>query len=183
MDSIQLELPFPPEERWEDIPGYEGYYQVSNTGLVKRITGGKGAQIGRVLKPVNFIGYSEVGLSVNGKIRRYRIHNLVMLAFVGIPNGLEVNHINGIRNDNRLENLEYVTHRQNIIHARDIIKTLNPPRGEASKSSKLTNEQVREIRKLYIPYVMGMQRLAKIYGVAPQTISSIVKYKKWKHIE
>jgi len=107
-------------EIFKDIPNYEGLYQVSNLGRVKSIE--RLSFIGRKLKekmlktPNNSLGYSSVVLCKKGlKISKY-VHQLVAIAFLNhTPNKykLVVNHINFIRNDNRVENLEIVTQRQN----------------------------------------------------------------------
>lgn len=116
-------------EIWKDIYGYEGVYQVSNIGRVKRI-----GSINRVFKGEKLLKpqkcsneYLFVGLS-NKKIKYFLIHRLVAIAFLeNKENKRCVNHKNGIRTDNRVENLEWVTHSENNIHAIRIIKTMKPP--------------------------------------------------------
>lgn len=106
-------------EEWREIPGYEGVYAVSNLGRVKRLAGsklGRGYILkeDRMLKPSpDTLGYMGVKLC----FKRYSVHRLVMLAFVGPALDKEVNHINLLRDDNRLVNLEYVTHKENMMHA------------------------------------------------------------------
>lgn len=115
------------KEIWKDVVGYEGLYQVSNFGRVKsvkRITnlknGFKRTQSCIILKYVKRkSGYCHVSLSVNGIVTTRTIHQLVAEAFLShTPNGCKmvVNHINFIRNDNRLENIEIVTFRENNNH-------------------------------------------------------------------
>lgn len=107
-------------EVWKDIPGYEGYYQVSNKGRVKRLSRyvdrhaygivHKKFYCERILKPINRQWYQMVNLCKNCKVKAYQIHRLVAIAFIDNPLSKEqVNHKNGIRNDNRIENLEWVT--------------------------------------------------------------------------
>lgn len=100
-------------EKWMPIFAYQGRYEISNMGEIKSITSG-----GKILKTaINTRGYSSIGFYHNGKTKTHRIHKLVAEAFIGpcIP-GFCVNHLNGIRTDNRVENLEYVSMRENKCH-------------------------------------------------------------------
>ena len=112
----------PEQEIWKDIKRYEGGYQVSNRGRVKSlnrtITDCRGRRHiikEKILKPENvFDGYERVCLFKNGKQKHYRVATLVYEAFNGpIPEGKELDHINGERTDNRLENLRVVSHLEN----------------------------------------------------------------------
>jgi hypothetical protein len=100
-------------EIWKDIPGYEGHYQVSDLGNVKSLKFG----IERILKKTkDTTGYLVCGIYKDGKMKKIGIHQLVTMAFLNhVPhrNKLVVNHKNFIRHDNRLENLEIVTNREN----------------------------------------------------------------------
>jgi hypothetical protein len=101
------------KEIWKDIPKYEGYYQISNFGRVKSLKR-KYRLKEKILKLVNDSkGYFQIYLCKDNKNKFMFIHRLVLLAFVGKSN-LECNHKNFIRSDNRLENLEYVTAKENI---------------------------------------------------------------------
>ena len=104
------------EEIFKDIPNYEGLYQVSNLGNVKSLTR-KGCLNDRILKPnTDDGGYLKVNLRKDNKTKTRKIHQLVAEAFLGhTPCGIKlvVNHKNFIRQDNRVENLEIVTSRQN----------------------------------------------------------------------
>ena len=110
------------EEIWKDIEGYEGYYQVSNLGRVRSLDNyekfGKVTwkRKGKILKPrLNEKGYALVNLSINSKTKNHRVHRLVWEAFNGpIPEGFEINHINENKEDNRLENINLMTHKNNI---------------------------------------------------------------------
>lgn len=167
---------------WKDIPGYEGIYQVSNTGLVKRIKTSKGARAGRILVPGHDRGYPSVNLLTNGKYKHRKIHQLVMLAFVGDrPAGIEVNHKNGIRHDNRLENLEYLTKQENITHSVQVLHSHR--RGVDKPNSKLNDFAVREIRRLYSEGGISHAQLAKRYGVNSVSILHVIHRTTWKHIE
>lgn len=93
------------QENWKDIPNYEGLYQASDLGNIKRNN--------KLLKPsINHYGYYYVVLCKEGKSKTFRIHRLVLLAFKG-NSDLIVDHINGNKLDNKLSNIEYVTPREN----------------------------------------------------------------------
>lgn len=95
--------------KWVRVPDYENFYRVSDTGLVWSI------RKGRLLKPkIDRYGYEVVTLTVQGKSRCFTVHRLVALAF--IPNPCKkptVNHKNEVKTDNRVENLEWATQREN----------------------------------------------------------------------
>src|SRR5688572_4423933 len=106
---------------WKDVPGYEGYYQVSNNGLVKRVK----ATLQRpadslVINYRQNTGYIYVYLQRGHGAKRVhcRVHRLVMMAFRGeCPPGMHVNHIDGDKANNHIDNLEYVTPSENSYHA------------------------------------------------------------------
>lgn len=111
------------EEEWKDIPDYTGYYQASNLGRIRSVDrevvysdGRVRLRKGKMLKPdMTRGGYLRVGLSKDGKLKMFLIHRLVWMVFNGtIPEGYEVNHIDEDKNNNRLDNLNLMTHTQNI---------------------------------------------------------------------
>ena len=105
------------EEIWKDIPDYEGVYLVSNTGKVlslERLDGRGFLRKEKYLKPaMSKHGYAVIRLNKDGNQKHFLAHRLVLMAFVG-KSKLCCDHINGVRSDNRLCNLEYVTHRENV---------------------------------------------------------------------
>lgn len=102
-------------EEWRDIEGYKGCYQVSSAGKVRSIRYGL-----KVLKQrIKKTGYVDVNFSVNGVRKVFLVHRLVAETFLGKPKNKEVNHIDGNKLNNRLENLNWVTHSENIKHAYD----------------------------------------------------------------
>lgn len=108
-------------EIWKDILGYEGIYKISTLGRVysyqKNIRGGIFHK-GKYLKCfVDSIGYPTVSLRKNNKTTIFRVHRLMLLTFLGKNEKRCVNHLNGIKNDNRLENLEWCTHSENLLHS------------------------------------------------------------------
>lgn len=99
------------EERWLPIVGYEGKYEVSDLGRVKSFTKCKD---GKILVGDNIKkGYIQVTLCKKKVINRYLIHRLVLQTFLPTEEDLECDHINHIKNDNRLVNLRWVSHSQN----------------------------------------------------------------------
>lgn len=105
-------------ERWTPIPGYEGIYEASSLGRIKSLarTDGSYRKVKeRILKPRLTCGYPTVTLfKLNVPINYRKVHRLVMESFIG-KSHLQVDHLNGNKSDNRLENLEYVTGRENSV--------------------------------------------------------------------
>lgn len=108
------------KERWLAIPGYEGWYEVSDAGRVRRVRPAHNSHVGKIIAGgSNPVGYRIMRLCRLGVIRGFTTHALVMLAFVGPrPDGAQVNHKDGNKKNNRLSNLEYVTPAENIAHAK-----------------------------------------------------------------
>jgi len=175
-------------EIWKDVRGYEGVYQVSNLGNVKRIGAIPGAVVGRLLKPFLRGGYPFVVLSRNNVQKNLLIHRLVCEAFNGPPPSQkhEVNHKNGNRIDSRASNLEWVTRSENHKHAYRVLDRKPPKstgKGESHNTSKLTAKQVRRIRRLYAAGKYNQSELARQYGLHTTTIWAIVHRKSWTHID
>lgn len=169
-------------EQWRPIAGYEGLYEVSDQGQVRRSAPGKGTRVGKVLCPQRHPrGYRMVALSCQGKQRYYLIHRLVSEAFLGpIPDDREVNHRNGHKADNRLVNLEYVTQSGNTQHALALGLI---PTGERHYRSILTGEQVQAIRASWERRECSQSQLAERYGVSRGAILGIVYGKNWKQLQ
>lgn len=114
------------EEKWKDIPGYEGIYQVSNTGKIKsvshytrnNINGGIRLTKGRILSQYKMPnGYLQVQLSKNEVREKYYVHRLVASVFINNVNNMsDVNHIDGDKGNNCVDNLEWCSHKKNQIH-------------------------------------------------------------------
>lgn len=143
-------------------------YQIESDGRV--INSKTGKTLTPVVKPT---GYAEIRLCINGKQICLSHHRIVYEAFNGsIPKGMQVNHLNGVKTDNRVSNLEVVTPSENQF------KRLNLRRGERVNTAKLTEKSVRDIKASKTPSKM----LAKQFGVSVSAIIRIKSGKTWSHI-
>ena len=156
-----MEVVMPEKVEWRDIPGYEGYYQVSNNGDVRsvdrKIINSLGHELslkGKILKPKKDYEYFRVELNAHGKSKLFFIHRLVLLAFVGeIPEGMQCRHLDGDAKNNSLSNLAYGTVSENqldrVRHGthQESIKT-HCPRGHVLKSPNLTAAGMRKGKRI-----------------------------------
>jgi len=172
-------------EIWKDIIGFETSYQVSNFGNVKSKEHLKLDTIGRkrlfkekILSPFVHNNYLFVSLYKNGELFSSRVHRLVCDTFIKNElNKSQINHINGIKTDNRVENLEWCTPKENIAHA--ILNNLRTSiKGEKCNLSKLTENQVLKIKNSTEP----VKELANKFNISIGTIYLIKKNKIWKHL-
>ena len=159
-------------EIWKDIPGFEGYYQVSNKGNVKSLSRfvnkGKGVfwKEGKTLSKIKTAcGYYKVDLKVNGKRITRKIHRFVALAFLPKIEGKEIiNHKDGNPINNNVENLEWCTHKENVKHALE--NQLKPNNFHKYKE---------EIKKDYLENGLSLLDLAKKYKVSKNSIKPFFK--------
>jgi len=175
-------------EIWRDIGGYERIYKVSNLGRIKALEKNRNGRWGslrviceRILVcNVGDAGYKTIFLCGGEKRIRRSVHRLVAETFIPNPeNKPAVNHINGIKTDNRVDNLEWATYSENNKHAYDIGLN-NPINGELHKDAKITDDQAREIR--YNCKELSLREISNIYGIAQSTACWIRNGKSWKHI-
>ena len=167
------------EEIWKDIAGFEGLYQVSNLGNVKRLISERVFEERLIGRSLDRYGYVKRVLSKGGKNHCFTEHRLVAMSFIENPNNkATVNHKNGIKTDNTVENLEWLTNAENTRHA--INSGLIDKKGIKHHKCKLTEEQVLEIRK--IGFSETRMSLSKKYGISRTNVLGIIRGKFWKHL-
>lgn len=167
-------------EIWKDVSGFEGIYKVSNKSRIMSLPR-KSVPNKVILKQVvSTNGYLVVNLS---GIVCYS-HRIIAKEFIPNPeNKPQVNHKNGIKNDNRLYNLEWVTHQENIQHGHDLgLWKYADSKGENHNSCKLTDQDVLNIRSLYKSGSFTHKEIAKAYDIGRRQIGKIINRKAWTHI-
>ncbi len=176
-------------EKWKDIKGYEKQYQVSSFGRIKSLSRIVNLETRQGIRErirvlgTNPKGYSVISLcSGHCESKTVTVHRVVANAFISNVNNLpEINHINLIKQDNQINNLEWVTSKQNTHHSWMVGKR-NPASGEKHGMAKLTNNQVSNIREMYNTGKFTQWELAKTFGVYQGAIYSIINYITWKNI-
>ena len=162
------------------IPGYEGYF-VNNRGRVfsNRPRNGKGNKPGQLRELKGLLCSDGRYLQFGMEGKKFLIHRVVASVFIGqCPDGCEVSHIDGNSFNNKVSNLEYVTHKEN----EQMKKTHGTcPVGDRNPSSKLSASQVREIKGRLKQAKRGeAKKLSKEFNVCESTISLIRKNKRWE---
>lgn len=155
-------------EEWRKIEWTNGLYEVSSLGRVRSKWGKCGAY--KVLKPTiikNSGGRLKVKIYTEGKSRDYKIHRLVAEAFIPNPeNKPEVNHIDGNPSNNNVDNLEWVTRRENIQHSWDT----------GLRVSKMRAIPDKDLKELYIKQKLGVKRIAQKYGVSGVSVLKRLRF-------
>lgn len=178
IDVLEHDLTAPSAvvEQWCKIKGYEDY-QVSNLGQVQS---SKSGELRNLKCHADPRGYLVATFHSKGKSKSFRVHRLVAEAFIPNPEGKpQVNHISGVKTDNRVENLEWATQSENMKHS--LQHNLRPQGGDVPKAS-LTNEQAEWCRSVYVPNDkrFGARALARKFCVALSTISGILHGRTYK---
>lgn len=167
-------------EEWRPVVGYEGYYSVSSLGNVRRDKPYKNTVVGKILKPAKVYGYHSVSLSKDCQSKSCRVHKLVCMAFIGErPEDCQINHLNGIKHDNRVDNLEYCTQSRNMKHAHSL--GLLHQRGAKNNNARLTNEDAIRV-KIMFKNGMKDREVSDATGFNKNTLRGIRLGLYWKHI-
>ena len=162
-------------EIWKDIEGYEGLYQASSFGRIKAI---KVRDFFRK-KCLNDDGYHTVRLCKNGQCKTLNWHRIIAKVFIkNLENKPEVNHKDGDKLNNRIENLEWCTRKENIQHMFDT--GLRNHKGVNNSNTSLTEKDVLFIRENR--GVMTQKELCKIFSLKRIAISRIQRGITWSHI-
>ena len=173
-------------EVWKDVKGYEGYYQVSNLGRIKSLSrkvknhsGFKKVLKEKILKVhIGKTGYYVVDLKKESQRKTFKIHRLIALHFIKNPNNKKcINHINGVKTDNSLKNLEWCTIKENNNHA--IKKGLVKNHGVFNKKSKFKEQDVIYIKNSH----ERATDLAKKFNVSEGTIYRVRRGETYKSIK
>ena len=160
-------------ENWRDIPGFEGLYEVSDKGRVRRLP--RTTESGAILQKkfltreiVDKYNHKVVHLrDADGKVRRWFVHRLVLLAFVGpCPEGMEICHNDGNGGHNELSNLRYDTRHNN---------NLDQSRMGRHNGQKLTLDEVRQVRKHLAEGKLSLSQIGRMYGITKEAVYKIKK--------
>lgn len=180
---------------WKAISGYEGFYEVSDTGIIRSVSrtisngnSGRGSirtLKGKVIKPYlagKYRDYEYVKLNRIGDVKSVQVHKLVATAFLPNPLNLpEVNHKDGIKSRNSADNLEWTTHTWNVRHA--IATGLTSSMiGEMNIGARLTHQTVEAARRLF-KIGCSQKDIARRFGTTPANIHCIVRNKSWRHLK
>jgi hypothetical protein len=174
-------------EEFRDIPGWEGYYQVSNLGTVRSIPRTVVSRTGKVYNRKGKVmsqhyskdGYKVVDVTKEGRNRTLGVHRAMALAFISNPNNKPmVNHINAKRDDNRLDNLEWCTNAENIQHSFNL--GISDNRGDKHPRRVLTMEIVRGIRA-ELESGKSPVEVANIFDIKRRNVYAVRDRQNWNY--
>ena len=160
-------------EIWKDIEGYEGLYQVSNTGKVKSFRGNKEKILKATVMPHN---YRRVQLSKDGKNRGFFVHRLVAKAFIPNPDNLPIiNHKDEDPSNNNMENLEWCTYKYN--------SNYGTSKQRISRGNRKENHMIgcydpftHQMELLFVHLYEGSQYFSKREGISRESAFNRLKY-------
>lgn len=167
------------DEIWKDIPGYEEYYQISNHGRIKslnRISCQNHIIEEKIRKAtLDQDGYYKIILTVNGNVRSFFVHRIVATVFIpNVDNLPQINHKNCIKIDNRVENLEWTTSSENILHAFHM--GVKNQKGEKNNSSKFRDVDIMGMKEMYNKN-KNKEEIIKKFNISKSYLTRILKNK------
>lgn len=163
-------------ENWRPVVDWPEY-EVSTLGRIRRVQAACGATTGALLNPWRSKGgYLVVGLSRNSKVKTMLVHRLVAMAWIGDPEGKDVCHNNGVRTDNRLENLRIDTRKGNMS---DIYLHDTHIRGERCGTNKYSEALMKQV-KAEIMNGGVVRQIAMKYGIPAPTLYGVARGKTWR---
>ena len=164
--------------QWKAIPGWEDRYEACSDGRIRSLVRSNAGSPDRVLKPQKIrSGYYIVNLSRGGEHESRYVHDIITNTFFGPrPSAnkylCQVNHINGFKHDNRIENLEYVTASENIRHSR----------ATGLRKTKFNDAQVLQIRHLS-EIGQTYAQIARDFGCSDTLVAYICQFKRYEHVK
>lgn len=158
---------------WKDVIELDSQFETNYLGELKRKSDNK-----LIKANIDGKGYYQYRINVNGKYKTFLKHRLIAIYFIPNPeNKPQVNHINLIKTDNSLDNLEWVTCSENIIHAykNGLCKRKY---GVDNHKAKLNEKQVLEIYN----HILSYSKIAKLYNISKKNVLAIKHKLIWKHL-
>jgi len=173
-------------EIWKDVKGFENYYEVSNFSNIRRKNGSSHLKQINLKGSLDKDGYINVNLKIKQRTNSKRLHRLIAEAFIpNYENKPQINHINGIKGDNRLENLEWCTLSENRQHAyKTGLQNGLSRRGTKNNFAKLIDADIIVIREKYNKKQgITMKVLSKEFNVSEGCIQRILSEKSWSWLK